>query len=139
MLVRKLEDPDGRAMVGRKLDFRNEHRERDTLRSACANYHGEILLAVDAVADGAGARHVVQADFPELGASRVVVGGEIAVESANEDNSTRGVERTGGKRSALAVDPQHFFRFEVEGFEAADFSVLVVGPHADEPVHARGA
>ncbi len=52
MLVRQLENPDGRAVVGRILNLGDEYREGCGLRAAISDDDGDVLLAVDAVGDG---------------------------------------------------------------------------------------
>src|SRR3984885_15401171 len=119
------------------MDFGHQHREGEALRAARAHHHGEILFAIDAERDGARAGHIVEADFPEYLSGGIVVRCEIAIESTGENDSSSRVERAGGLRGALAIDPNRFFRFEIECFHAADFSIGIVWSHADEPVYSR--
>ena len=79
-LFRKFEDPEGGAVIGRVLDLGDERRPGDGVRATVADDDRDVLLAVDGVGDGAGARHVVQARFPKHFAVRFVVSANIPIE-----------------------------------------------------------
>src|SRR5205085_4056679 len=98
--------------------------------------HGDILLAVDGISDGTRAGHVVEAHFPKHFSIGVVIGADEAIERTIEDDATSSGERAGGLRRTLALGPDYFAGHQVNGLEAAIFTVAV-GAGPDGGVDAR--
>src|SRR5579862_1762773 len=121
----KLKHPKLSAAARGILDLRHQRRPGDGVRAAVADYYRDILFAVDAISNGAGARDVVQAGFPQHLAVRIVVSANIAVERPVEHDAARGCQCARGLWCALPIRPDHFARFQINGFKAAILAVAI--------------
>ncbi len=121
----EFKDPQLRAAAGRIFNLGHQRRPSGCVRPAIADDHGDVLLAVDAISNRAGTGHVIQTGFPKNFAVRLVVGAKVAIERTVEDNAARGGESAGGLRRALAIGPDYFASFEIDGFKAAVLAVAI--------------
>src|SRR5690606_26569961 len=105
------------------LQLRRQRCERTRLARAVADCDGNILLAIDFIADRERVDGIVGADLPQHVAGLVIERIEVAIPVTTEDHSATCRQHGACHRSALAMAPDGRLVRQLDGIDAADIAV----------------